>query len=200
MSSIPISALAARCADTGLRPARALAALGEDPALAPVIGREVARIRALRDQRRQRLWFVDPLIVAQRSRPYRRPSALREERQRVEAERAKRERAAREAARREAVRKSLIAAAAVARRMGLQVRASRARDGRVSSYYCAASDGVRIRISDHEIPWTEKREFMAAGRGGYFGYPGPELVLTRPRRTEWLRRALVLLAAGRSVP
>jgi hypothetical protein len=98
------------------------------------------------------------------------------------------------------VRRSLITAAAIARRLGLRVRASRTRDGRVSSYYCTTCDGLRFRLSDHEIPWTEQREFMASERGGYFGYPGLQLVLTRPRRTEWLRRAVVLLAAGRSVP
>jgi hypothetical protein len=199
-----LTILAVRCADTGLRPAKALARLGEDPGLAPVIGREVARIRALRDQRRQRRWFVDPLVAARQSRPYRRPSAIREQASRLVRARAEAkaevERLVADFAQREAVRRSLIDAAAIARRLGLRVRSSKDRAGHVSSYYCTTSDGIRFRISNHEIPWTEEREFMAAERGGYFGYPGPQLILTRPRRAEWLRRAITLLAAGRSVP
>jgi hypothetical protein len=205
MNGHHLAILAVRCADTGLRPAKALARLGEDPALAPVIGREVARIRALRDQRRQRRWFVDPLVAARQSRPYRKPSALRKEMERGEVVRAQaqaeRERIVADLARRAAIRLSLISAAAVARRMGLRVRASMDRFERVSSYYCSTPDGsVRFRISDHEIPWTEEREERAAEGGGYFGYPGPQLILTRPRRPTWLRRAITLLVAGRDVP
>jgi hypothetical protein len=195
-----LTILAVRCADTGLRPAKALARLGEDPSLAPLIGSEVKRIRALREQRKQRRWFVDPLILARQRRHDRLPSVIRaRERQRAR-EHAEAARLSADLAQREAVRRSLITAAAIARRLGLRVRSSKDRAGHVSSYYCTTCEGIRFRLSDHEIPWTEEREFMAAERGGYFGYPGLQLILTRPRRTEWLRRAIVLLAAGRSVP
>lgn len=162
--------------------------------------REIADKRAERWRRRQ--WTGDPLISARASRPYRTPAALAKDRQEEEARRA----AARAALDRErqreeraaALRKSLRAAAAVARKMGLSVRKSQGRAGRVSSYYAAPPGGGRpIRISDHEIPWTQERDARAADHGGFNGYPGAELILDRPRRAEWVRRWLALAMAGR---
>jgi hypothetical protein len=58
-----LAILAVRCADTGFRPAKALARLGEDPGLAPVIGREVARIRALRERPRRAEWLRRAIVL-----------------------------------------------------------------------------------------------------------------------------------------
>lgn len=171
----------------------------------------VDQIRAIRDlqfARAERRAWVDPCIRARTSRRYRTRSAVaareaadaaRAAARRAEADR---ERAAAEQAR--AVRESLIAAARQARRLGFSVRSSQGRAGRISSYYASRHDPARgrsiaIRISDHELPWTPRRDFMARehGRDGFDGFHGAELIVDRPRRAEWLRRALILTAAGR---
>ncbi len=102
--------------------------------------------------------------------------------------------------RQDAIRATLLRAARVARRMGLHVRSSRDRAGRVSSYYARADGpGPVVRISDHEIPDTDRRAFMAAVHGRFEcgGYPGPEILIDRPRSATWLRRALILALAER---
>lgn len=108
------------------------------------------------------------------------------------------------AERRAAVRQSLLAAARIARAAGYRVRRSSDRAGRVSSYYVELGhDRPALRISDHEIPATARRDFVAACHGahsGYEGYRGPELLIDRPRSATWLRRAITLAAAGRCVP
>lgn len=112
-----------------------------------------------------------------------------------------REAAAREAdraeeAHTEAVRATLLDAGRVARSLGFAVRSS-TMHGRVSSYY-AERDGVTLRISDHDIPETPERVHAA---GGYYdGYRGRWLRIDQPRTAHWLRRAIVLAAAGRTVP
>ena len=93
------------------------------------------------------------------------------------------------------VRNTLLRAARIARAMGFNVRSSKF-DGRVSSYYCRAGNH-HVRISDHEIPWTPARE---ARGGGFNGYAGAQIIIDRKRRDEWLRRAILLADAGRSVP
>ena len=101
----------------------------------------------------------------------------------------------------DAIRDTMIAAARVARSMGFTVRASKNRAGRISSYYCRREGCGQIRISDHEIPWTPAREAVAytmAG-GGFDGYHGGQLIIDCKRSATWLRRALTLIAAGRSV-
>lgn len=162
--------------------------------------REIADKRADRYQRRQ--FAGDPLILARNSRPFRTRSALAE---RAAEETARQERLQREieAEKRRheavaAIRKTLLRAAIVAREMGFSVRASESRKRRVSSYYATPPGGGRpIRISDHEIPWTPQRDARAADYGGFNGYPGPELIIDGPRRRAWLRRWLLLAAAGR---
>src|SRR5690606_29015795 len=107
------------------------------------------------------------------------------------------------AERRAAVRQSLLAAARIARAAGYRVRRSSDRAGRVSSYYVEIGHGPALRISDHLIPASARRDFVAACHGapsGYAGYPGPELLIDRPRSVTWLRRAITLAAAGRCVP
>ena len=107
------------------------------------------------------------------------------------------------AERRAAVRQSLLAAARIARAAGYRVRRSSDRAGRVSSYYVEIGHGLPLRISDHEIPATARRDFIAACHGahsGYEGYRGPQLLIDRPRSATWLRRAITLAAAGRCVP
>ena len=89
-------------------------------------------------------------------------------------------------------RNSLVQAAREARKMGAEVRASKDRSGRISSYYIRMEDGHSLRISDHEIPSTPQREFMAMahGRDFYTGYHGNELIIDRPMTTEEIRAAL----------
>ncbi len=168
------------------------------------------RIRGKREERERRRPGLDPLIRAAQSRPERTPTALAQVRARVaaieadlQAERERLERVAAAARRR---RETLLRAARIARSLGWDVRSSTDRAGRVSSYYCYPSidwRGPPIRISDHEIPWTEMREQraqMAGSSFGYDGYRGLDLVIDRPRSRTWLRRALMLAAAGRDVP
>lgn len=101
-------------------------------------------------------------------------------------------------------RETLKHAARVARKLGFSVRSSKNQAGRISSYYAYPNPQERtaIRISDHEIPATAKRDFMAQERGGsqYDGYHGAELIITEPRNETWLRRALILLANDRYPP
>ena len=144
----------------------------------------------------------DPLIDAKTTRLWRTPSARRraqeEEGRRLAEFRAAiaRERACEEHA--EATRRSLLLAARAARALGFVVRSSRDRAGRISSYYCRRGD-VTLRISNHDIPATPQRDYVAQmhGRDCHDGYHGRQLIIDEPRRYEWLRRAVVLTAAGR---
>jgi hypothetical protein len=144
----------------------------------------------------------DPLIIAAASRPYRTPSAIHagnvERAARAAAIQADIDRTRLRQEREDATRNSLILAARAARALGFEVRASARRDGAISSYYCSSATGS-LRISDHDIPATPRREFMAQehGREFYDGYHGAQLIIDQPRRYEWLRRAIVLAAAGR---
>ena len=101
----------------------------------------------------------------------------------------------------EDTRKTLITAARIARSMGLDVRSSTAKTGRISSYYARDRHGATIRISDHEIPATAQREFMAQAHGQvcYNGYHGVEVIIDRPRTKTWIRRAITLAVNGRSI-
>jgi hypothetical protein len=151
---------------------------------------EAKAILAVQRTRRARRWGCDPLVARAQGRAFR-LTLLRQERARQAA-----------AAQAKAVRATLLAAARVARALGFTVRAS-SFDGRVSSYYCRRGDGRQIRISDHAIPPTQARDcqaFAAGSFSGYQGYGGPELLIDRPRPKLWLRRAILLTAAGRSVP
>lgn len=189
--------------------AKAAAMAASSPKLAArESGLTKAQCRAIRDlqaARRNSRSFVDPLIKASQTRRWRTASMLAQEEKAAEARAAQLEEVRRRRAaaieRADATRKSLQAAARVARKMGFQVRPSKDRRGRISSYYCE-SDARRLRISDHEIPWTETREMQShtLGHGGYAGYGGPELIVDQPRSRTWLRRAITLTAAGRVVP
>lgn len=151
------------------------------------IRREITAVRAARDAAR---WTSDPLLIASCNR--RRNLELRRRRACEDAA----------AAKAEATRKALLAAARQARTLGFEVRSSADRTGRISSYYCRRPGAAQLRISDHEIPQTPQRDGQAilSGRPGFDGYPGPELIIDRPRSATWLRRAIVLAAAGRNVP
>lgn len=111
--------------------------------------------------------------------------------------------------RRQAQQRPLYAAARAARQLGFVLRASRARDGRISSYYGdRVVDGARIRLSDHQIPASARREAQAWERfeaglseSSTWSYRGPaELIVDRPRTATWVRRAIILTIAGRDVP
>lgn len=198
--------MAVAVANTSYRCGVALRHLGLDPTLASSLGPEVARIRRLRQARAERRKGSDPLLGRAASRPYRTRTALAAAEARDTAWRQQREaEAARWLAERDledGIRRSLIAAARIARGLGLSVRSSKARDGRVSSYYCSRQDMRQFRISDHEIPETADRLAKAMDRGelSYDGYRGGQLIIHRPRSGLWLRRAIILLAAGRCVP
>ena len=145
-------------------------------------------VAAIREARRAAKSGVDPLVAASRSRVWR----VKHEIPAIRAAQAK-----------AAVRATLLAAAREARKLGYIVSSSSDRTGKVSSYYLdaptAAGRTRRIRISDHFIPHTGLRDARAeaSGHGFFSGYPGPEIIIDRPRRATWLRRAIVLAAAGR---
>lgn len=171
-------------------------------------GLTVAQVRAIRDLRAARAArksHVDPLLKAQRTRLWRRPSVLAADAARQAQEdallKARRAREMAAASRAQDARAALIEAARIARRLGHPVRASKDRDGRVSSYYVDRPNGHAIRISDHLIPATDRRDAEAQARGeswGYAGWRGPEIIIERARTALWLRRAIVLALAGRS--
>lgn len=165
---------------------------------------EVRAIRDLRDTRRAARQFTDPLLAAAVTRRYRTRSAIAEQTAADEARRAALAadigREQQKQADAEAARATLLRAARIARALGFHVRASHMH-GRVSSYYCRRGD-QSLRISDHAIPSTVQRELVARlhGRESYDGYHGHELIIDRARSATWLRRAIILTAAGRSVP
>ena len=187
-------------ADNAVSP-KVAAAIGRNVGL-EITKNDVRAIFRLRVTRAQTQRFTDPLVVAKSTRATRTKSKVAEsERQAAEREAAYRtsfERLRRQADKRAATRKSLLRAARVARKMGYAVRASKGREGRVSSYYCSG-DKVFLRISDHEIPWTPERESRNEHRGGFDGFHGAEIIIEGDRREVWLRRAILLAANGRSV-
>ena len=104
--------------------------------------------------------------------------------------------------RRVGARQSLLATARAARMLGLSVRSSKSKDGQISSYYIQDSKGSGLRVSDHEIPATRKREAEAEFRGesGYSGYAGDQFIIDRPIRDAVIKRGLQLyfgLAKGK---
>lgn len=159
----------------------------------------VRAIRELQVVREKLRRYADPLIINLKTRPYRTSVASRAAIASAQAKTAKKDREKRAEERSKATRKSLLAAARVARKMGLDVRKSVSRNGRVSSYYCSTPGGKDFRISDHEIPWTAEREHMAVfhGRSSYTGFHGSEIIIDEPRSDVWLRRAIILARAGR---
>ncbi len=151
--------------------------------------------------------WTDPLIHAANTRCRRTPTTIATRRATTEANaisakvrrRIDQERAETEAA----TRRAMVAAANIARSMGYAVRSSRGRHGRISSYYCTLPGSYHaFRLSDHTIPATDQRDYMAQcnGQPSYAGYAGHELIIDQPRRREWLRRAIILIAAERDVP
>ena len=188
-------------------PHRLAAEMCHSPKLAArASGLTVDQCRAIRDLRDARYTarhpVRDPLVDAKVTRPWRTATARRL----ADAESAAREAAFTAELRRsieaqdraEATRRSLILAARAARALGFTVRASKSRAGYISSYYCRRGE-TTLRISDHDIPETPQREFMARehGRDYYDGYHGRQLIVDEPRRYEWLRRAIILAANGR---
>ena len=89
----------------------------------------------------------------------------------------------------------LLAAAREARKMGFTVRSSKTPKGHISSYY-AHKGGSRLRISDHCLPQTARRDCMAEVHGGA---TRPELIITEKATATRLRRMIVLAAAGRTI-
>lgn len=103
-----------------------------------------------------------------------------------------------------ATRRNLLNAGAVARDMGLNVRASKGRDGRISSYYVSqpGARGAAVRISDHEIPWTPAREAAAAAHGDAMRssvFAGDQILVDHETTKLRVRRLLTLALNGRSI-
>lgn len=93
------------------------------------------------------------------------------------------------------VRDTLLAAARVARAEGFKVRASKDSTGRISSYYADRGNGV-VRISDHNLPMTAKREAQADFHGGKSAFAG-EVIIDSAASKDRLRRLIILAEAGR---
>ena len=187
-------------------PKKVAAALCDSPKLAAhASGFSIEACRAMRDKRSARYTESqrrDPLINAAATRRWRTPSALAaraaENAARLAAIQADIDRVKNQQARDEATRVSLLLAARAARALGFVVRSSKNRSGHISSYYCQRG-GATLRISDHDIPSTLRRDYIAQthGRAYHDGYHGQQLIVDQPRRYEWLRRAVILAAAGR---
>ena len=98
-----------------------------------------------------------------------------------------------------ATRKSLIGFAAQARRMpGARVGSSTDRDGRISSYYITFDDdrGRPVRVSDHYLPDTDRREMMRELHGGASAFRA-EIIVEGAVTATRMRRLLALARAGR---
>lgn len=124
-------------------------------------------------------------------------------------------RAAERASERERCRANLLLAARIARKLGATVRSSKGRDGRISSYYARLPYDMtaarvefgrfrglppQVRISDHLIPCTDRREreFEARGMGSYAGYEeGPQVLVDGTESCLRLERWLTLALHGR---
>lgn len=185
--------------------------------------RELKAANALSFARWKSGEWEDPLVVQSRTRKarlaWKRDAPMRAareaaakarweaERARCEAEKARCEaekaRWEAEKASEKAIRADLMRAARVARKMGYTVDSSTDRSGRISSYYvkswtCPRTGGqlwrpVTLRVSDHELPWTPRREEM--------GTPSEVLATDQPHRRDlWWRRAFTLFFAGRCIP
>lgn len=186
-------------------PGKIAASMAYSPNLAAkASGLTKSQCREIRDKQesRRRCRWTDPLLMARSRRLYHFSEAGKRSAARLEAEQIaliETERALKvEAQRRSAVRETLIRGARIARQMGFLVTASRARNGRVSSYYLG--EDRMIRLSDHAIPATALREARAFARGEfcYNGWGGGvEIILEGWRSDTWLRRRLLLARAGR---
>jgi len=102
--------------------------------------------------------------------------------------------AARSEQRNEEIRTTLLSAAREARKLGYAVCSSKDRSGKISSYY-AQSGNAKIRISDHVLPSTAKREAMNDFHGGT-PFSG-EIIIEGTLTATRLRRLITLAAAGR---
>lgn len=159
--------------------------------------------------RYEREKFVDPVFTASRTRPFRTASrmmeALIEEAERFDVWQTESRRREAESLSEAAVRKSLLMAARTARQNGWHVRSSKSRDGTVSSYYASEYSPtlnrmVKLRISDHEIPWSQFRDDAAFDRGkiyGFEGFDGPEIIVDKPLTSTFILRSLTLALHGR---
>lgn len=92
------------------------------------------------------------------------------------------------------VRTTLIAAGRIAKNIGFKVYSSKDRCGNISSYYAERS-GRKVRISDHRLPQTAKREAQAEFHGG--GAFAGEIIIDRAISATRIRRLLALAEAGR---
>ena len=70
------------------------------------------------------------------------------------------------------------------------------RAGNISSYYAKRDNSRPIRISDHSLPVTGKREFMTEVNGGGSAFAA-EIIIDGAISSTRLRRLIVLAEAGR---
>ena len=143
---------------------------------------QVRQIRDLKAQRAEGANFTDPLISAAATREFRTPTVIGQKNaadleyhnnmldriMKAEAEQAARI----------ATKDNLLFAAREARKLGYNVKKSTDRNGNVSSYYVETPSGD-VRISDHELPYSPRRDFMATehGQAGFSGFHGGELIV-----------------------
>ena len=143
---------------------------------------QVRQIRDLKAQRAEGANFTDPLISAAATRRFRTPTVIGQKNaEDLEYHNNMLDRIMRtevEKAARIATKDNLLFAAREARKLGYNVKKSTDRNGNVSSYYVETPSGD-VRISDHELPYSPRRDFMATehGQAGFSGFHGGELIV-----------------------
>lgn len=141
---------------------------------------------------------VTALRAERASRKAPMPKSARQRLMEIRARRDMQRRAARaEAERNErrAIRDTMTAAMREARRLGFEVKVSTARTGEMSSIYATRANRRPIRISDHHMPATPKREYYAEMHGG--SPFAAEIIIDAPMTPTRIRRLLVLAEASR---
>ncbi|MCY4593068.1 MAG: hypothetical protein OXE86_21450 [Alphaproteobacteria bacterium] len=180
----------------------------------PISGPRVARKRRRIAARARRAWLETPAGRAVAAEIEARRDEIQTAWQAEQDAKAAAEAAARRATPAARRRADLLRAARVARSLGCEMKVSKDRAGRISSYYVeepfdswwARTGGrgweIQLRISDHDIPSTWARETRAEfnGRGSYDGSADIYASAAPIRRSLWCRRAFTLAFAGRDVP
>jgi len=168
---------------------------------------DIRKIAQIQRNRSRRALESDPLEKNKITRPRRTKTYLAQQKEEREAAQAQAnidiQRYKVEAENASKSRKNLLMAARAARDMGLNVKSSKDKSGKISSYYVDTAQG-KVRISDHNLPWTPKREMMANahGREGFSGFHGDEIIIgpdsTKKEITDFLKsiKKSEALAAG----
>lgn len=143
---------------------------------------QVKEIRDVKAQRTENANFTDPLVLAAATREFRTPTAIGQKNAAdLEYHNNMLDRIMKAEAEKAAIiatKDNLLFAAREARKLGYNVRKSTDKNGNVSSYYVETPSGD-VRISDHELPYSPRRDFMATehGQAGFSGFHGGELIV-----------------------